>query len=448
MFDKILIANRGEIALRVIRACRELGIRTVAVYSEADRECLHVRFADEHICIGSAPAAESYLAVPRIIAAAEITNAGAIHPGYGFLAENASFAEVCESCNIRFIGPDPETISRMGDKLSARAIAKNAGVPVLPGGEGAIGSLDEAKDLAKGIGYPVILKASGGGGGRGMRIAHNEPALANAYTTAQAEATAAFKSSEVYVEKYVEKGRHVEVQILGDHKGSIIHLCERDCSSQRRYQKLVEESPAPNLHPRVRTRLHDAAVKCARSVHYHSAGTVEFLLAPSGDFYFLEMNTRVQVEHPVTEMVTGIDIVAEQIRIAAGEPLRYRQKDVISQGHAIECRINAEDPSRAFAPNPGRLETFHQPGGPGIRVDTHAYTDYRIPPNYDSLIAKLIAYAPTREEAIARMKRALEEFVIEGIQTTIPFHQKLMNHPDFINGNVHTGYVEEILAQS
>jgi acetyl-CoA carboxylase, biotin carboxylase subunit len=448
MFDKVLIANRGEIALRIIRACRELGIRTVAVYSEADRECLHVRFADEHICIGPPPAAESYLAVPRIIAAAEITDAEAIHPGYGFLAENANFAEVCESCNIRFIGPDPETLSKMGDKLSARAIAKSAGVPVLPGGDGPVHSLDEAKDAAKHIGYPVILKASGGGGGRGMRIAHNEPALSNAFVTAQNEARAAFKSSDVYVEKLVEKGRHVEVQILGDQKGNIIHLGERDCSSQRRYQKLVEESPAPGLHPKVRARLHEAAVKCARAVHYHSAGTVEFLLAPSGEFYFLEMNTRVQVEHPVTEMITGVDIVAEQIRVASGESLRYRQKDINPIGHAIECRINAEDPANGFSPSPGWLETFHQPGGPGIRVDTHAYTDYRIPPNYDSLIAKLIAYAPTRPEAIARMKRALEEFVIEGVKTTIPFHQRLMNHPAFIDGRVHTGYVEEILAQS
>lgn len=448
MFDKVLIANRGEIALRVIRACRELGIRTVAVYSEADRDCLHVRFADEHICIGPPPAAESYLAVPRIIAAAEITDAEAIHPGYGFLAENANFAEVCESCNIRFIGPTPETISKMGDKLSARAIAKNAGVPVLPGGDGPVHTLEEAKNAAKHIGYPVILKASGGGGGRGMRIAHNEPALSNAFITAQNEARAAFKSSDVYVEKLVEKGRHIEVQILGDQKGNVISLGERDCSSQRRYQKLVEESPAPGLTPKLRARLHEAAVKLAHAVRYQSAGTIEFLLAQNGEFYFLEMNTRVQVEHPVTEMVCGVDIVAEQLRVASGEVLRYRQKDINPAGHAIECRINAEDPANGFAPRPGLLETFHQPGGLGIRVDTHAYTGYRIPANYDSLIAKLVAYAPTREEAIARMKRALEEFVIEGVRTTIPFHQRLMNHPVFIDGRIHTGYVEEILAQS
>jgi acetyl-CoA carboxylase biotin carboxylase subunit len=447
MFDKILIANRGEIALRVIRACRDLGVKTVAVYSEADRDSLHVRFADEHICIGPAPASESYLAVPRIIAAAEITDAEALHPGYGFLAENASFAEVCESCNIRFIGPDSSAISSMGDKLTARNLAKKAGVPVLPGGDGPVGSMEEAKEAARQIGYPVILKASGGGGGRGMRIAHSEVALAKAYTTAQSEARVAFKSSEVYIEKYVERGRHVEVQVLGDQRGNIIHLGERDCSSQRRYQKLVEESPAPGLHPRVRRKLWEAAIKCARAVRYSSAGTVEFLLAPNGDFYFLEMNTRIQVEHPVTEMVTGVDLVAEQIRVAAGEPLRFRQKEIVSNGHAIECRINAENPANGFAPCPGRLATFHTPGGLGVRVDTHAYTDYRIPPNYDSLIAKLIVHAPTREEAVARMRRALDEFVIEGIVTTIPFHRRLISHPIFAEGRIHTGSVEEILAQ-
>jgi acetyl-CoA carboxylase biotin carboxylase subunit len=447
MFDKVLIANRGEIALRIIRACRELGIKTVAVYSEADHDSLHVRFADEHICIGPPPAAESYLAVPRIIAAAEITDAEAIHPGYGFLAENSAFAEVCESCNIRFIGPDPDTIAKMGDKLTARAIAKKAGVPVLPGGDGAVNSMEEAKAAAREIGYPVILKASGGGGGRGMRIAHSEAALSKAYTTAQSEARVAFRSSEVYLEKFVEKGRHVEVQVLGDQKGNIIHLGERDCSSQRRYQKLVEESPAPGIHPKVQRRLWEAAIKCARAVRYHSAGTVEFLLAPSGDFYFLEMNTRIQVEHPVTEMVTGIDLVAEQIRVATGESLRPRQKDILSNGHAIECRINAEDPANNFSPCPGRLSTFHIPGGFGVRVDTHAYTDYRIPPNYDSLIAKLIVHAPSRDEAIRRMRRALDEFVVEGVRTTIPFHRRLLNHPIFTQGKIHTGYVEEILAE-
>ncbi len=447
MFEKILIANRGEIALRIIRACRELGIRTVAVYSETDRDSLHVRFADEHICIGPAPPAESYLAVPRIIAAAEVTDAEAIHPGYGFLAENAHFAEVCESCNIRFIGPDPSVISKMGDKLTSRAIAKQAGVPVLSGGDGPVNSMEEARAAARLIGYPVILKASGGGGGRGMRIAHTDAALAKAFTTASSEAKAAFKSSEVYVERYVEKGRHVEVQVLGDQKGNIIHLGERDCSSQRRYQKLVEESPAPLIPAKVQRRLCDAAVRCAKAVGYQSAGTVEFLLAPTGDFFFLEMNTRIQVEHPVTEMVTGVDLVAEQIRIAAGETLRLRQKDIVQNGHAIECRINAEDPSNNFSPQPGRLETYHAPGGYGVRVDSHAYTGYRIPSNYDSLIAKLIVHAPTRAEAIARMRRALDEFVIEGVRTTIPFHQRVMTHPIFTEGRVHTGYVEEILAQ-
>jgi len=447
MFNKVLIANRGEIALRIIRACRELGIRTVAVYSEADRDCLHVRFADEHICVGPPPAHESYLSVPRIIAAAEITDAAAIHPGYGFLAENASFAEVCESCNIRFIGPDPATIQRMGDKLTARRIAKDAKVPVLPGGEGPVATLEEALPGAQEIGYPVILKASGGGGGRGMRIAHTDHALAKAFTTAQSEARAAFANSEIYVEKYVEKARHVEVQVLGDQHGNIIHLGERDCSSQRRYQKLVEESPAPKISTKTRRRLCEAAIQCARAVGYQSAGTVEFLLSPNGEFFFLEMNTRIQVEHPVTEMVTGIDIVAEQIRVASGEPLRFRQRNVASSGHAIECRINAEDPNNGFTPSPGVLETFNVAGGFGVRVDTHCYTNYRIPPYYDSLIAKLIVHGTTREEAIFRMRRALDEFVIEGVKTTIPLAQRILDHPVFCEGKVHTGYVEEMLAE-
>lgn len=446
MFKKILIANRGEIALRVIRACRELGIQTVAVYSEADRDSLHTRFADEHICIGPAPASESYLAVPRIIAAAEITDAEAIHPGYGFLAENAAFAEVCETCNIRFIGPDARTISQMGDKLTARTIAKEAGVPILPSSDGPLGSLEEALEFAQQIGYPVILKASGGGGGRGMRLAHTAAALGNAFTTAQTEAQAAFKSSEIYLEKLVEQGRHIEVQVLGDCHGNVIHLGERDCSSQRRYQKLVEESPAPNLPQEVRERIWESALRCARAVQYQSAGTVEFLVDKSGNFYFLEMNTRIQVEHPVSEMVSNVDLVAEQIRSAAGEPLRYRQEDIHFQGHAIECRINAENTYRNFMPSPGELTSFHTPGGLGVRVDTHGYTHYRIPPNYDSLIAKLVTHAATREEAIMRMRRALEEFIVEGVETTIPFAHHLMHHPLFCQGQVHTTYVDEVLA--
>jgi acetyl-CoA carboxylase biotin carboxylase subunit len=446
MFKKILVANRGEIALRVIRACRELGVKSVAVYSEADRDSLHVRFADEHICIGPPPAQESYLSVPRIIAAAEITDAGGIHPGYGFLAENASFAEVCESCNIRFIGPEASTIAKMGDKLTARRIAKDAKVPVLPGSEDPLASLEQALELADEIGYPVILKASGGGGGRGMRIAHTDAALSKAFSTAQTEARAAFNNSEIYLEKYVENARHIEVQVLGDQKGNIIHLGERDCSSQRRYQKLVEESPAPNILPKTRRRICDAAIACAKAVRYQSAGTVEFLVGPKGDFYFLEMNTRIQVEHPVTEMVTGVNLVAEQVRIASGQPLRYRQRDIVSNGHSIECRINAEDPFHDFMPSPGQIDTFNVSGGFGVRVDTHCYTHYRIPPYYDSLIAKLIVHGPNREEAILRMRRALDEFVIEGVKTTIPFNQKILHHPVFCEGKVHTGYIAEMLA--
>ncbi|MCA9410994.1 MAG: acetyl-CoA carboxylase biotin carboxylase subunit [Candidatus Omnitrophica bacterium] len=448
MFKKILVANRGEIALRVIRASRELGIPTVAVYSEADRDSLHVRFADEHICIGAPSAKESYLSVPRLIAAAEITDADAVHPGYGFLAEDASFAEVCESCNLTFIGPDPKVISQMGDKLTARAIAKDAGVPILPSSDGAVANESDALEIAEEIGYPVILKASGGGGGRGMRIARNSSELTKAYTTAKAEAAAAFNNSEIYLEKLVEKGRHVEVQVLGDQFGNVIHLGERDCSSQRRYQKVVEESPAPNLPQEVRERIWEAGVRCAKAVDYQSAGTIEFLLAPDGGFYFLEMNTRIQVEHPVTEMVTGINIVAEQIRVAAGNPLRYKQDDVNFRGHAIECRINAEDPENGFMPCAGHLDVFNIAGGFGVRVDTHCYSDYHIPPYYDSLIGKLIVHAENREEAILRMKRALDEFVIEGVKTTIPFCQTIMNYPDFREGNVHTKYLEEMLAES
>jgi len=447
MFKKILVANRGEIALRIIRASRELGIKTVAVYSEADRDSLHVRFADEHICIGAPSAKESYLSVPRLIAAAEITDADAIHPGYGFLAEDASFAEVCESCNIKFIGPDPKVISQMGDKLTAREIAKKGGVPVLPSSEGAVDSESHAVEVAGEIGYPVILKASGGGGGRGMRIARSPDDLSKAYTTAKAEAAAAFNNSEIYIEKLVENGRHVEVQVIGDPYGNIVHLGERDCSSQRRYQKVVEESPAPNLPQKIREKIWEAGVLCAKAVDYHSAGTIEFLLAPDGHFYFLEMNTRIQVEHPVTEMVTGINIVAEQIRIASGNALRYKQEDVRFFGHAIECRINAEDPDNGFMPSAGHLDVFNLAGGFGVRVDTHCYSDYHIPPYYDSLIAKLIVHAENREEAILRMKRALDEFVVEGVHTTIPFCRRIMDYGAFRSGQIHTKYLEEMLAE-
>ena len=448
MFKKILVANRGEIALRIIRASRELGIKTVAVYSEADRDSLHVRFADEHICIGGPPAKESYLSVPRLIAAAEITDAEAIHPGYGFLAEDASFAEVCESCNIKFIGPDPKIISQMGDKLTARDLAKQGGVPVLPSSEGAVACESDAVKIAEEIGYPVIIKASGGGGGRGMRIARNATELSKAYTTAKAEAAAAFNNSEIYLEKLVEKGRHVEVQVIGDMFGNVIHLGERDCSSQRRYQKIVEESPAPNLPETLRQEIWEAGVRCAQAVGYQSAGTVEFLLDSEGHFYFLEMNTRIQVEHPVSEMVTGVNLVAEQIRVAAGHPVRYKQEDIRFQGHSIECRINAEDPDNGFMPSAGHLEVFNLTGGFGVRVDTHCYSDYHIPPYYDSLIAKLIVHAENRDEAILRMKRALDEFVIEGIKTTIPFCQRIMDYPDYKDGKIHTKYLEEMLAES
>ncbi len=447
MFKKILVANRGEIALRIIRASRELGIKTVAVYSEADRDSLHVRFADEHICIGPPPAKESYLSVPRLIAAAEITDADAIHPGYGFLAEDASFAEVCESCNIKFIGPDPKIISQMGDKLTAREIAKKGGVPVLPSSDGAVPSEADAVTIAEEIGYPVIIKASGGGGGRGMRIARSAGELSKAYTTAKAESAAAFNNSEIYLEKLVENGRHVEVQVIGDQYGNLIHLGERDCSSQRRYQKMVEESPAPNLPQSIREKIWEAGVLCARAVDYQSAGTIEFLLDPEGGFYFLEMNTRIQVEHPVTEMVTGVNIVAEQIRVAAGNKLRYKQEDIRFLGHSIECRINAEDPDNGFMPSAGHLDVFNLAGGFGVRVDTHCYSDYHIPPFYDSLIAKLVVHAENREEAILRMKRALDEFVVEGVKTTIPFCKRIMDNPNFKDGTVHTKYLEEMLAE-
>ncbi len=447
MFKKILIANRGEIALRVIRACREMNIGTVAVYSEADRESLHVRFADEHICIGPPSPSESYLNIASIISAAEITDAEAIHPGYGFLAENAHFAEVCESCNLRFIGPSPNAIRMMGDKAVARETADKAKVPVVPGSPGVVESPEQAVELAHKIGYPVIVKAAGGGGGRGMRIAHTDLALIQAFTTARREAEAAFGNPELYLEKYVERPRHVEIQLLADQKGNTIYLGERDCSLQRRYQKLVEESPCPVLTPKLRQEMGRAAVRVARAAGYYSAGTVEFLLGDDGKFYFMEMNTRIQVEHCVTEEVTGIDLIKEQIRIAAGEPLQIQQKEVRCQGHAIECRINAEDPAEGFRPSPGKLTALHFPGGPGIRVDTHTYTEYLVPPYYDSLLAKLVAYGPDRITAIRRMERALDEFVAEGIKTNAPFLRRLVSSDRFIKGDFHTGSVQEFLEK-
>ncbi len=434
MFKKILIANRGEIALRIIRTCKELGIKTVAVYSEADRYSLHVRFADEAVCIGPGPSKDSYLNIPRIIAAAEITNAEAIHPGYGFLAENAMFAEICESSGIKFIGPTPDAIEAMGDKALAKETMRKAGVPVIPGSDGVIETLEEAREIANEIGYPIMLKAAAGGGGKGMRMVNNESELENAWQTARAEAEAAFGNPALYIEKFIERPRHIEIQILADEHGNVIHLGERDCSIQRRHQKLIEESPSPIVTPELREAMGQAAVKGAKSVKYRNAGTIEFLVDKNGNFYFMEMNTRIQVEHPVTEMVYGIDIVREQIRIASGEKLNIKQRQLKPNGHAIECRINAEDPYNGFRPSPGKITGLHFPGGFGIRVDSHIYQDYVVPPYYDSMIAKLIAHGKTRDEAIARMLRALEEFVIEGVHTTIPFHIKLLNSPEFRSG--------------
>jgi acetyl-CoA carboxylase biotin carboxylase subunit len=440
MFNKILIANRGEIALRVIRACKELGVRTVAVHSEADRDSLHVRFADEVVCIGPPRAAESYLNVPRIISAAEVTGAEAIHPGYGFLAENADFAEACESCRIKFIGPSPGVIARMGDKASARHAMLKAKVPVVPGSMEAVAGVDDAISVAQEIGYPLLVKASGGGGGKGLRLANSDEELRAAFVNAATEAEASFGNREVYLEKFIERPRHIEIQILCDSKGKGVYLGERDCSIQRKHQKLIEESPSLAVNDELRKRLGEAAVRGALSVGYENAGTVEFLMDAEGRFYFIEINTRVQVEHPVTEMVTGVDIVKEQIRIAAGEPIRFAQEDVRISGHAIECRINAEDPERDFAPSPGRIEVFHMPGGPGIRVDTHAYAQYLMPSYYDSLIAKLVAHAGDRPEAIARISRALDEFVVEGVKTTLGFHRKA-----FRSGKFDTGFVAGLL---
>ena len=445
MFRKILIANRGEIALRIIRACREMGIRTVAVYSKSDRDSLHVRYADEDICIGPEASSDSYLRIPSIISAAEITDADAIHPGYGFLAENAHFAEVCQSCHITFIGPSPRILRLMGDKSKAKKIMRKAGVPVVPGSEEPVKDKDEAMAAAEKIGYPVIVKASGGGGGRGMRIAHTSVRLVNALMMAQTEAEAAFANPEVYLEKYIEQPRHVEFQILGDKHKHLVQLGERDCTIQRRYQKLIEESPSPALDEKLRKKMGEVAIKGARSMGYTNAGTIEFLLDKDNNFYFMEMNTRLQVEHPVTEMVTGIDIVKEQIRIAAGEKLGFKQEAIKFKGAAIECRINAEDPDRDFMPSPGTITAFNLPGGPGVRIDTHVYQGFSISPYYDSMVAKLIVHAPTRKECIARMQHALDEFVIEGVKTTIPFHKHVFQSEEFTRGRIYTDFVESVL---
>ncbi len=448
MFTKILIANRGEIALRIIRACKELGIRTVAVYSEVDRDSNHVRFADEAVCIGKALSAETYLNIPAIISAAEITDVEAIHPGYGFLAENAHFAEICESCQITFIGPSAESINLMGDKMAAKETMRKAGIPITPGGTTIIKDKDEALKTAKRIKYPVIIKAAAGGGGRGMRVCHNDVRLISSLMTAQAEAEAAFGSPDVYIEKYIAKPRHIEFQILADGYGHIIHLGERDCSIQRRHQKLLEESPSPALDEKLRQKIGELAVRGAKAANYRSAGTMEFLLDPDGSFYFMEMNTRIQVEHPVTEMVTGIDLVKEQILIAAGERLNLKQDDIEIDGASIECRINAEDPENGFTPCPGGIEKLNIPGGPGVRVDTHIYCGYEVSPFYDSLIAKLIVHGRSREDAISIMRRALSEFLISPIKTTVPFHLKVLENPMFIKGDISTHFVEEILKIS
>lgn len=440
MFKKILIANRGEIALRIIRTCREMGVQTVAVYSTADKDSLHVRFADEAVCIGKAQSADSYLNIPHIMAAAEITNADAIHPGYGFLAENAGFAEICAQYNIKFIGPTPEMIRRMGDKMTAKETMIAAGVPVIPGSEALLESVEETKTLANAMGYPVILKATAGGGGKGMRVVWAEDEIEKAFTTAKAEAAASFKNDGIYMEKFVEEPRHIEIQVAGDQYGTVCHMSERDCSIQRRHQKLVEESPSPFITPELRQKMGEAAIKAAAAINYESVGTVEFLVDKHRNFYFMEMNTRIQVEHGVTEEVISFDLVKEQIKIAAGVPISGKNYE--PKMHAIECRINAEDPYNDFRPSPGTITVLHTPGGHGIRVDSHIYAGYTIPPYYDSMIAKVIAIAQTREEAISTMERALSEYVIEGVKTTIPFHIQLMKNEQFREGNFTTKFIE------
>ena len=441
MFKKVLVANRGEIALRVIRACKELGVQTVAVYSEADRESLHVRFADDDVCIGPAPARDSYLKIPRLIAAAEITGADAIHPGYGFLAENAEFAETCAASNITFIGPTADQIRVMGDKASARAAMTKVGVPIVPGTPGPVEDVEEALGFAKQIGFPVIIKAAAGGGGKGMRVAKDADEFARSFQLARSEALSAFGNGDVYVEKYLSRPRHVEFQILGDKFGNVIHVGERDCSVQRRHQKLIEESPSPAVTPELRKRMGDAAVAGAKAIDYVGAGTIEMLLDEDGSFFFMEMNTRIQVEHPVTEMLYGVDLVKEQIRVASGERLSFTSLPA-QRGHVIECRVNAEDPARNFQPSPGRIDVFHPPGGPGVRLDTHAYAGYRVPPFYDSMIAKVICQGNDRAEALRRMELALESFIIEGVTTTMPFLARVMRHPKFRSGEIDTKFLE------
>jgi acetyl-CoA carboxylase, biotin carboxylase subunit len=448
MIQKVLIANRGEIALRVIRACRELGIKTLAVYSEADVQSLHVQLADEAICIGGPKSSDSYLRADRIISAAEIADVDAIHPGYGFLSENAKFAEQCESCNIKFIGPKSKSIRIMGDKAIAKDTVRKAGVPTVPGSDGPVESETEAVKIARKIGYPVIIKAVAGGGGRGMRIAHNDVSFAKEYHVARNEAEKAFGNGAVYIERYIQSPRHIEFQILADSHGKVLHLGERDCSVQRRHQKLIEEAPSPFLNPDLRKKMGKAAVRAAESAEYQNAGTIEFLVDPKGNFYFIEMNTRIQVEHPVTEEVTGIDLIKQQIRIANGEKLDLDQGDITWTKHAIECRINAEDPSRNFAPSPGTISLYYAPGGHGVRVDSHVYSGYTIPPYYDSMIGKLICYGGTRKIALQRSYRALSEYLVRGIKTTIPLHKAIMSDPTFIEGKATTAYMEDFMART
>jgi acetyl-CoA carboxylase biotin carboxylase subunit len=446
-FEKILIANRGEIALRILRTCEEMGIATVAVHSTIDRDALHVQLADEAVCIGEPPSSKSYLNIPNIIAAALTRNATAIHPGYGFLAENARFAEICADHKIAFIGPTPQAIRSMGDKSTAKETMQKARVPTVPGSEGLLASEKEALEIAAKIGYPVMIKATAGGGGRGMRLAKEEGEFVKLFLAAQGEAEAAFGNNGVYLEKFIDRPRHIEFQILADGYGNVVHLGERDCSIQRRHQKLLEEAPSPALTPDLREKMGRAAVMAAKSINYVGAGTVEFLLDRSGKFYFMEMNTRIQVEHPVTEMITGLDLIAEQIRVASGERLGFNQKQVVFRGHAIECRINAEDPDRNFRPQPGRIGGYLPPGGPGVRMDSHIYTDYEIPPYYDSLIGKLIVWGSDRPTAIERMKRALRECAITGVTTTIGFHQKILATPEFLEGEVYTNFVEQMMSR-
>lgn len=446
MFEKILIANRGEIALRVLRACHDIGVQAVVAYSEADRDSLPVRLADQAVCIGPASAAKSYNHIPSIISAALATGCDAIHPGYGFLAENPLLGEIARECNITFIGPDPATIEQMGDKSVARQVARRAGVPIIPGTPEPLGATVELRDLSALVGYPMLLKAAGGGGGRGMRVVADERELMRQLPLAQAEARAAFGNGSIYAERYLERPRHIEVQILADRHGKVVVMGERECSMQRRHQKLIEEAPAPNLPGRVRSGLHKAAARLAKSINYHGVGTFEFLMTADGEFYFIEANTRIQVEHPVTEATTGYDLVVWQILVAAGEHLSIDQRQTIPRGHAIECRINAEDVGRGFAPSAGMIDGYLAPGGPGVRVDSHLYTGYRVPPDYDSLLGKLIVWGETRDAAIDRMRRALSEMVISGVATTIPFHMQVLNNPQFREGNVHTQFVEELLA--